>query len=177
MFGCPLGMDARMGVIMAGFSKAILPFIVVIPGIVAFYLFQSRISDGDQAWPYMVQQFLPTGLIGLVLAGLASAVMSTLSAITNSSSTIFTLDLYKELIRPTQTIRNCTKWVVSVPLSLSWWHNHCPDYFSFPRGNYLRSYPDCIFPCRSPIAACFLLGIICKKSPPQLLPLLYYLAM
>jgi len=73
--------DARMGVVMAGFSKAFLPFIVVIPGIIAFYLFQSRISDGDQAWPFMVKQFLPAGLIGLVLAGLASAVMSTLRSI------------------------------------------------------------------------------------------------
>ena len=80
---------------MAGFSKAILPFIVVVPGIIAFYLFQDRISDGDQAWPFMVKQFLPAGLVGLVLAGLASAIMSTLSAITNSSATIFTFDLYK----------------------------------------------------------------------------------
>ena len=91
--------DARMGVIMAGFSKAILPLIVVVPGIIAFYLFQDRISDGDQAWPFMVNIWLPAGIAGLVLAGLASAIMSTLSAITNSSSTLFTLDLYKTLIR------------------------------------------------------------------------------
>lgn len=92
--------DARMGIVMAGFSKAVLPLIVVVPGIIAFYLFQDRISDGDQSWPFLVQQFLPSGLVGLVLAGLASAILSTLSAITNSSSTIFTLDLYRAILRP-----------------------------------------------------------------------------
>lgn len=92
--------DARMGIVMAGMSKAVLPLIVVVPGIIAFYLFQDRISDGDQSWPFLVQQFLPSGLVGLVLAGLASAILSTLSAITNSSSTIFTLDLYRAILRP-----------------------------------------------------------------------------
>jgi len=92
--------DARMGIVMAGFSKALLPLLVVVPGIIAFYLFQDRISDGDQAWPFMVSQFLPTGLVGLVLAGLASAILSTVSSITNSSATMFTLDLYKTLVRP-----------------------------------------------------------------------------
>ncbi len=92
--------DARMGVVMAGFSQAILPLLIVIPGIAAFYLFHDQLSDGDQSWPFMVRQFLPAGLVGLVLAGLTSAVMSTLSAITNSSATIFTLDLYKNIVRP-----------------------------------------------------------------------------
>ena len=92
--------DARMGVVMAGFSKALLPLIVVVPGIIAFYLFHNFVSDGDQAWPFLVKQFLPAGLIGLVLAGLASAILSTLSAITTSSATIFSLDLYRAILRP-----------------------------------------------------------------------------
>lgn len=92
--------DARMGVVMSGFSQAFLPLIVVVPGIIAFYFFHGQISDGDQSWPYLVRQFLPAGLVGLVLAGLASAVMSTLSAITTSSATIISLDLYKPLVHP-----------------------------------------------------------------------------
>jgi len=160
--------DARMGVIMAGFSKAILPFIVVIPGIVAFYLFQSRISDGDQAWPYMVQQFLPTGLIGLVLAGLASAVMSTLSAITNSSSTIFTLDLYKELIRPNADDKELHKVgrlsalviiLVGITIALI--------ISAFPGVTIFVLIQTVFFYVAPPIAACFLLGIICKEITPS----------
>ena len=160
--------DARMGVIMAGFSKAILPFIVVIPGIVAFYLFQSRISDGDQAWPYMVQQFLPTGLIGLVLAGLASAVMSTLSAITNSSSTIFTLDLYRELIRPKATDEELHKVgrisalviiVIGITIALI--------ISAFPGVTIFVLIQTVFFYVAPPIAACFLLGIMWKKITPM----------
>ncbi|MBT3191444.1 MAG: sodium/solute symporter [Verrucomicrobia bacterium] len=156
--------DARMGVIMAGFSKAILPFIVVIPGIAAFYLFQSRISDGDQAWPFMVKQFLPAGLIGLVLAGLASAVMSTLSAITNSSSTIFTLDLYKELIRPNATDKELhivgrlsALVIILVGISVAL------VIAAFPGITVFQLIQTVFFYVAPPIAACFLLGIMWKR--------------
>ena len=159
--------DARMGVVMAGFSKAILPFIVVIPGIVAFYLFQSRISDGDQAWPFMVKQFLPAGLVGLVLAGLASAVMSTLSAITNSSSTIFTLDLYKELIRPNASDRELhivgrlsalVILLVGITVALI--------IAAFPGVTVFQLIQTVFFYVAPPIAACFLLGIMWKRITP-----------
>lgn len=92
--------DARMGVVMAGFTGAILPFVIVIPGLVAFYMFQDELSDGDQSWPFLVARLLPPGLTGFVLAGLAAAIMSTLSAIVHSSATVFTLDLYKPVFRP-----------------------------------------------------------------------------
>lgn len=92
--------DARMGVVFAGFTFVVLPFIIVIPGLIAFQMFQGQLSDGDQSWPFLAKMFLPPGLTGLVLAGLAAAIMSTLSAIVHSSATILTLDLYKPLIRP-----------------------------------------------------------------------------
>ena len=160
--------DARMGVVMAGFSKAILPFIVVVPGIAAFYLFQSRMSDGDQAWPFMVKQFLPTGVIGLVLAGLASAVMSTLSAITNSSSTIFTLDIYKELIRPNATdkelhlvgrISAFVILLVGVIIGII--------LATFPGITVFQLIQTVFFYIAPPIASCFLLGIMWKRITPM----------
>ena len=95
--------DARMGVVMAGFTGAALPFVIVFPGLIAFYMFQTQLSDGDQAWPYLAKVLLPPGLTGFVLAGLAAAIMSTLSAIVHSSATVLTLDLYKPLIRPNAT--------------------------------------------------------------------------
>jgi solute:Na+ symporter, SSS family len=156
--------DARMGVVMAGFSKAILPFIVVVPGIIAFYLFQSRISDGDQAWPFMVKQFLPAGLVGLVLAGLASAIMSTLSAITNSSATIFTLDLYKSIIRPNASdkelhfVGRASGFVVMligviVALILA----------AFPGITVFGLIQTVFFYVSPPVTACFLMGIMCRR--------------
>lgn len=157
--------DARMGVVMAGFSKAFLPFIVVVPGIIAFYLFQDRISDGDQSWPFMVKQFLPMGFIGLVLAGLGSAIMSTLSAITNSSSTIFTLDLYKELINPNATdkklhfvgrISAVVIMVIGVVIALV--ITQMPGITVFGLIQYTFYY------MAAPIATCFLIGILWRGA-------------
>jgi SSS family solute:Na+ symporter len=160
--------DARMGVVMAGFSKAILPFIVVVPGIIAFYLFQSRISDGDQAWPFMVKQFLPSGLVGLVLAGLASAIMSTLSAITNSSATIFTLDLYKSILRPKASDKELhfvgrasgfVVMLIGVIVALI--------LVAFPGVTVFQLIQTVFFYVAPPIAACFLVGIIWKRITPM----------
>lgn len=88
--------DSRMGVVFAGFMKIILPFLVVIPGIVAFRLFP-KMSDPDQAYPHLVKEFIPAGLAGIVMAGLASALMSHLSSVLNSSSTVFTIDIYQPI--------------------------------------------------------------------------------
>lgn len=153
--------DARMGVVMAGFSKAILPFLVVIPGIVAFYLYHDYISDADTSWPIMVCQFLPDGLAGLVLAGLASAILSTLSAITHSSSTIFTLDLYQSIFRPNATDRQLHRTGrisavvillagITIALILS----------QFPRLTIFGIIQTTFFYMAPPIAAIFLIGIL-----------------
>jgi SSS family solute:Na+ symporter len=86
--------DARMGVVFAGFMKIVLPLLVVIPGIAAFKLFPG-LSDKDQAFPTMVRELVPVGLSGIVMAGLASGIMSHISSVLNSCSTVFTMDLYK----------------------------------------------------------------------------------
>jgi SSS family solute:Na+ symporter len=89
--------DSRMGVIFAGFVQAVLPFLVVLPGIIAFKLFPG-LPDPDQAYPRLVKELIPLGLGGIVMAGLASALMSHLSSVLNSCSTVFTMDLYKPLL-------------------------------------------------------------------------------
>jgi solute:Na+ symporter, SSS family len=86
--------DARMGVVFAGFMKILLPLLVVIPGIVAFKLFPG-LPDKDQAFPTLVRELVPAGLSGVVMAGLASGMLSHISSVLNSCSTVFTMDLYK----------------------------------------------------------------------------------
>src|SRR5205823_1194888 len=93
---------ARMGVVAAGFLHVITPFFFVLPGIAAFKLFP-HLERPDQAYLTLVKNFVPTGLKGLILAGLSAALMSTLSTVVNSTSTLLTIDLYQKVIRPGAT--------------------------------------------------------------------------
>ena len=93
--------EAQRGVIFAGFLKILIPMIVVIPGIAAFVLTKDTstvIEPSDKAYPWLLHQFVPIGLKGLAFAALAAAVVSSLASMLNSTSTIFTLDIYKKFI-------------------------------------------------------------------------------
>ena len=82
---------ARWGVLLGGFLKLIPLFIMVIPGAMAIGLYQG-IDNPDMVYPTMVVEALPTGLVGLVLAGLISAIMSSVDSTLNSSSTLVVVD-------------------------------------------------------------------------------------
>ncbi|MCK4745826.1 MAG: sodium/sugar symporter [Bacteroidales bacterium] len=89
--------EAQKGVAFAGFLKLLLPILVVVPGIAA-YVLQADIGKPDDAYPWLLSNFVGPGFKGLVFAALIAAIVSSLSSMTNSSSTIFTMDLYKPLI-------------------------------------------------------------------------------
>ena len=90
--------EAQKGLVFAAYLKMLLPLIVVIPGIAAFAL-QADIAKPDQAYPWVINKFVPIGLKGLGLAALVAAAASSLSAMANSVSTIFTMDIYKVWIK------------------------------------------------------------------------------
>lgn len=97
---------ARKGLLFAAFLKLLMPVIVVLPGIAAFYLHQrgffqtemldsKGIVDVNKAYPSLLN-LLPVGLKGLAFAALTAAIVASLAGKTNSISTIFTLDIYKK---------------------------------------------------------------------------------
>lgn len=86
--------EAQRGVAFAGYLKLLLPLIVVIPGIVAFAM-KAPIDKADGAYPWLLANFVPPGFKGLAFAALAAAIVSSLASMMNSTSTIFTMDLYK----------------------------------------------------------------------------------
>jgi len=90
---------ARMGVVGAGYLRIITPLFFVLPGIIAFKLFPN-LARQDMAYLELVKVLIPTGLRGLILAGMAAALMSNVSSVLNSASTLATIDLYGKLIRP-----------------------------------------------------------------------------
>ena len=85
---------ARRGVLLGGFLKLIPLFIMVIPGAMAISIYQG-IENPDMVYPTIVLQALPVGLVGLVLAGLISAIMSSVDSTLNSSSTLIVIDFIK----------------------------------------------------------------------------------
>ncbi|MFZ2901086.1 MAG: sodium/solute symporter, partial [Saprospiraceae bacterium] len=86
--------EAQAGTAFAAFLKLLIPIIVVIPGIVAFVL-KAPISRPDEAYPWVLSNYVTVGFKGIAFAALVAAIGSTLSSVVNSASTIFTLDIYK----------------------------------------------------------------------------------
>ncbi len=97
--------EAQKGLVFAGFIKILLPLIVVVPGIVAFVL-KAPITKPDEAYPWLLQNFIPTGVKGLCFAALVAAIAGSLAAMMNSISTIFTLDIYKAIINKNASEHN-----------------------------------------------------------------------
>lgn len=98
---------ARMGIIFAGYLKLLLPFIVVVPGLIMFAMKPeimmmdwSKIRPAaDTSYVVMLQMLVPIGLRGLFLAALFGAIQSTVSSVLNATATIFTIDFYKRLFK------------------------------------------------------------------------------
>jgi SSS family solute:Na+ symporter len=89
--------DARMGMIMAALLKILAVFIIVMPGVIAAYLYPD--INPDAAFPTMINRLLPVGLSGLVLAAVIAALMSTADSGVNAMAGIVSLNIYP-LIRP-----------------------------------------------------------------------------
>ena len=101
--------EAKKGLIFAGFLKILIPFIVVIPGICAYYIMenaetfqglnlQGEITRSDDAYPWLIRNFTPVGIKGLSFAALVAAIISSLASMFNSTSTLFTMDIYRKYI-------------------------------------------------------------------------------
>ena len=88
--------EAQKGVMFAAYLKLLMPFVVVLPGICAVILIP-QLDTPDTAYPAMMS-LLPAGLLGLTFAALIAAIVSSLASMTNSVSTIFTMDIYKQFL-------------------------------------------------------------------------------
>ena len=105
--------EGQKGIVFAAFLKLVIPVIVVLHGIIAYVmnidesgvLTAASVDPGfigaagnfanDNAAPWLIKNFIPVGVKGLILAALAAAIVSSLASMLNSTSTIFTMDIYK----------------------------------------------------------------------------------
>src|ERR1700730_13936873 len=158
---------AKAATIFAGFLKILPVFMLVLPGLIAVALYRDlfkfgphgEVLNGDIAYPTLIINLLPTGLVGVMIAALLAALMGAMSSVFNSASTLVTLDFYKK-IKPDATERQLVGFGrvmtgVMVVLGLAW----VPfiHLISSQLYIYLQSVQGYISP---PIAACCILGAV-----------------
>lgn len=181
VLGAPNEKEGRRGAIFAAVLKLFPVYLFIIPGLICFALAKSGKVPGlevvyDQAtgkatpqsqaaFPLLVRHLLPTGLRGIVVAGLLSALMGSLAGVFNACSTLFTVDIYQKL-RPkadqaklVRTGRNAT--IVLVAIAMAW--------IPVVKGahglyNYLQSVQGYLAP---PIAVVFFFGVFWKRLNQQ----------
>ncbi len=162
----------RRGAIFGAYLKLLPILIFLVPGIIALALSiqnpaQFNVSQADRAFPMLVTTLLPTGLKGLVAGGLMAALMSSLASVFNSSSTLFTMDIYKKL-KPEHTEAEFIRvgriaTTVIVILGICW----IPIMGKIGGGvmyQYLQNVQSYIAP---PVTTIFLLGILWKRVNAQ----------
>jgi len=153
--------QARWGVVLAGFLKIIPLFIMVIPGAMAISLFPG-LSNPDTVFPTAVMEILPVGLVGLVLAGLISAIMSSVDSTLNSASTLIVIDFIKpgNPNLSEKQIANYGRWttVILMLVAAAW----APMIQNFEGiWSYLQQMFSIIVP---PVVVIFLVGVFYKKG-------------
>lgn len=96
----------QLGMIFAGALWLLIPFAVVMPGLMAKQLFAEQLAgQPDAAFPVMITQLIRPGLRGFIYAAIAGAVTSTLASLLNSASTIATMDVYRAMLNPAASQR------------------------------------------------------------------------
>ncbi|MFQ5807522.1 MAG: solute:sodium symporter family transporter [Phycisphaerae bacterium] len=165
--------EGQKGIYLACVFKLIIPFIIVMPGIMALQLFGADIMGeaggdvskaGDIAYPYMIAKIMPPLLRGVMLAALAGAVMSTFNSGINSASTIFTIDIYRKYVNKEATAKQQVRIgriATGLIALLACLIAPLPGQF---KGvfNYIQEIWGFISPG---IVAAFLVGLLVKRAP------------
>jgi len=173
--------EAQKGIAFAAFLKIIIPLIVVVPGIIAYVLNAgpdgvvtaatvdpSFLGDfnnivNDNAAPWLIGNFVPPGLKGLVVAALAAAIVSSLASMLNSTATIFTMDIYQPYINKNASqsrLVNVGRLTATVALLIAIFL--APQLRNLGQAfQFIQEYTGVVSPG---ILAVFLLGLFWKKT-------------
>lgn len=153
----------QLGTVFAAFLKILPPFLFLLPGVLCFVL-HPGLDDPNEAFATMVVHYLPTGMVGLIVAVLIAALISTIDSGLNSFSTVFTLDIYKKRIRPHASVsetkmvgRLATLGAAAIAIGSALMMNR------FDRGLFdmIQSVIGFIAP---PVSAVFLIGVLWRRA-------------
>jgi SSS family solute:Na+ symporter len=159
--------QGQLGILFAAFLKLLIPFIIIIPGIMAYQLYgEQLVSTPDAAYPLLIRNLIPIGIRGFILASIAGAVISTLASMLNSASTIFTMDLYKRHIKKDASQKALVTTGRMMTLVLVILGCCIAPQLGNPRFqgifNYIQEFQGFVSPG---ILAAFVFGMVFKKCP------------
>lgn len=162
-FGARTEWDSRMGIVLAGFIKQLMPLIIVLPGLIGFAIYGAGMNR-DKVFMTLIQDHLGPLPVAIVLTGMAAAIMSTVSSVLNSSATIFTIDFYQRFLDPGASHRRLVlvgRWATAVILVIGALWAPMIVYFGEGLFVYIQDMAAFFAP---PIAAIFLLGILWRRA-------------
>jgi SSS family solute:Na+ symporter len=158
--------EGQRGTLFAAAIKLTIPFLIIMPGIMAAHIFPDLIKAPDQAYAVLIRELVPAGLLGIMLAALFGAVLSTFESLLNSAATIFSLDVYQRLWRPDaepMQLLRVGRWA-TVALFLV----GCLWAPIVGRAGSVFQYIQMFWGFISPgIVAVFLVGMISPRTPPR----------
>lgn len=153
--------DGRKGAILAGFLKLPLLFIIVLPGTLGRIIYP-ELENPNMIFPELMFEFLPVGILGIVLTGFVAALMSSIDSALTAASSIATMDIYKKMY-PESTQQNLIKFgkvfiLLAVFIASVW----APFIDRFPTlWEYLQAVLAYLSP---PVVTCFLFGLFWKRA-------------
>jgi len=158
--------DGQLGVIFAGALWLLVPFAIVMPGIMSFQLYGDTMASPDEAFPTLIRELVPRGLRGFMFAAIAGAVISSLASMLNSASTIFTMDVYNRMLNRNASQKQLI--VLGRVMTLLFVVVGCllapildnPKYGGVFQ--FIQQFQGYIWPG---VVAAFLFGMIFKKAP------------
>jgi len=157
--------EGQKGLMLAAFIKILGPLIVVLPGIIAFHLFEGKLDNADQAYPVLVREVLPDYFVGFFAAVLFGAILSSFNSVLNSSVTLFGIDIYKEHINKTATESLVVKRGKTFGIGLAIAAMFIAPFIA--NAGSLFSYLQEVNGIYSiPILTVFVIGYLTKRVPP-----------
>lgn len=155
--------DAQLGPIFCGFIKVLPPLIMVLPGVFCYVLYREQVGDNsDAALVQLIQNLLPVGLQGLVIAGLLAALMSTVAGALNSTATLVSIDIVKRT-RPDTSDRALVRigqvTAVVVMASAMLWSTQGKHF-----GGIFKGINQMISVLAPPISVVFIWGIFWRRA-------------
>ncbi len=157
--------EGQKGVLFSGFFKVLVPFLMMVPGVIAFHLYGPGLVSIDLAYPQLVRDVMPVYATGFFLAVLLGAVFSSFNSLLNSAATLFSLDVYAPMkkgeVSDSEILRVAK--IASIAIAL----------FSFIVAPLLHFAPDGLFQIiriftgfyNIPVIAVVLVGLFTKRVP------------